>query len=160
MPKLDEIPSSMPASRDGSRSEPPTGSRMDGVPPELSALATTDAQCRHAALDGFDWPDASGVLRKVHEELRELQEAIAAGDRRALIHEYGDALMALASVGRHIGVAPDHALHTANARFDERFREMERIVREQGQRLGDLTSEQLEDLWTTSKHNTKSSTSG
>ena len=159
MPKLDEIPSSTTASHDGSHSEPSAGSRMDDVPPKLSALATTDAQCRHAALDGFDWPDASGVLGKVDEELRELQEAIAAGDQSAVIHEYGDVLMALASVGRHIGVSPDHALHTANARFDERFREMERIVREQGQRLGDLTSEQLEHLWAASKHNTKPSTS-
>lgn len=131
--------------------DPAAHSRMDGVPRALPALLRTDRQCAKAAADGFDWPDAESVLRKVEEELAELREAIASGDRAAIEHEYGDALMALASVGRHLRTPPEDALRVANDRFADRYRGMERIARGRGIRLSELDSEALEALWEESK---------
>lgn len=131
--------------------EPEQHSRMDGVPRALPALLRTSRQCARAAVDGFDWPDAESVLRKVEEELAELREAIASGDREAVVHEYGDALMALASVGRHLQTPPEDALRVANDRFAERYRRMETRAQALGLRLGDLDSDALEALWEESK---------
>jgi nucleoside triphosphate diphosphatase len=130
---------------------PDTHSRMDGVPGSLPGLLRTDRQCAKAAADGFDWPDAESVLRKVEEEIAELREAMATGDTTAIEHEYGDALMAMASVGRHLRTPPEDALRVANNRFAARYRGMERIARSRGQRLSALGPDALEALWEDSK---------
>lgn len=130
---------------------PDAHSRMDGVPRSLPALLRTDRQCARAAADGFDWADAEGVLRKVEEEIAELREAITGGDDQAIQHEYGDALMALASVGRHLRAPPEDALRLANDRFADRYRGMERLARGRGQRLSELGTAALEALWEESK---------
>lgn len=131
--------------------DPDTHSRMDGVPRSLPALLRTDRQCAKAAADGFDWPDAESVLRKVEEEIAELREAMAQGDPEAIQHEYGDALMAMASVGRHLRTPPEDALRVANDRFAGRYREMECIARSRGLRLSALDPDALEALWEQSK---------
>ena len=38
----------------------------------------------------FDWPDAQGAVDKLDEEVGELKEAIAAGDRDAVERAYRD----------------------------------------------------------------------
>ncbi|MEC7948157.1 MAG: MazG family protein, partial [Myxococcota bacterium] len=131
--------------------DPATHSRMDGVPRSLPALLRTHRQCAKAAADGFDWRDAESVLLKVEEELSELREAMAAGDRGAIEHEYGDALMALASVGRHLECPPEDALRVANERFADRFRAMEHTARTRGVRLSALDADALEELWALAK---------
>ena len=131
--------------------DPERHSRMDGVPRSLPSLLRTSRQCARAAVDGFDWPDAESVLRKVEEELAELRQAMASGDREAVVHEYGDALMALASVGRHLQTPPEDALRVANDRFADRYRVMEALARARSVRLEDLESDALEALWEASK---------
>ncbi len=125
--------------------------RLAGVPRSLPGLQRTHRQCGRVAADGFDWPDAEAVLRKVEEELAELREALASGDADAIAHEYGDALMALASVGRHVRVNPEDALRTANDRFADRYAEMERIAHHRGVALAELDPDALEDLWQAAK---------
>ena len=56
-------------------------SALEGVPRELPALARADRLTEKASRVGFDWPDAAGARAKVTEELRELDEAVAAGRR-------------------------------------------------------------------------------
>ena len=131
--------------------DPEQHSRMDGVPRSLPALLRTSRQCSRAAADGFDWPDAESVLKKVEEEIAELREAMAGGDPDAIAHEYGDALMALASVGRHLNAPAEDALRMANNRFADRYRGMERIARSRGERLSDLDGDALESLCEQSK---------
>ena len=127
--------------------DPDTHSRMDGVPRSLPSLLRTDRQCAKAAADGFDWPDAEAVLRKVEEEIAELRAAMAGGDPGEIEHEYGDALMALASVGRHLRTPPEDALRVANDRFAQRYRAMEARARAHGTRLSAIDADALEALW-------------
>ena len=51
---------------------------LDGVPVDLPALLRAQRIGEKAAAVGFDWPDVAGVRDKVDEELREIDEAIAA----------------------------------------------------------------------------------
>jgi MazG family protein len=126
-------------------------SRLAGVPRSLPALLRTHRQSEKAASVGFDWPDASGVLAKVHEELAELNAAVADGDPDAVEHEYGDVLMALGSLGRHIGAPAESALRRANDRFAHRFQTMEAIAWQNGTQLADLNDAQLDALWEQAK---------
>jgi ATP diphosphatase len=100
---------------------------------------------------GFDWPDHRGVLAKLREELDELDEALASGEPTAIEHEYGDALMALANLGRHIGTPPEAALRRANDRFASRFGTMEHIARDRDLDLQALRPDELEGLWEEAK---------
>ena len=83
----------------------------------MPALARADRLTEKASRIGFDWPDAGGARAKVAEELGELDEAIAPGDRDAIEHELGDVLFALANLSRKLGVPPEEALRGTIARF-------------------------------------------
>src|SRR2546426_12447859 len=72
-----------------------------------------------AAAVGFDWPDASGPLAKVKEEIAELE-------RETSEAELGDLLFAVVNLARKLGVDPDHALERANDKFRRRFAAEER----------------------------------
>ena len=126
-------------------------SRLAGVPRSLPSLLRTHRQSEKAASVGFDWPDSAGVLDKVVEELAELREALADGEPGPIEHEYGDLLMALGSLGRHIGAAPESALRRANDRFAQRFQAMEAAAWASGRSLSDLDDAALDAMWEAAK---------
>ena len=126
-------------------------SRLDGIPQALPALLRAHRQGEKAGLVGFDWSHHDGVFAKMHEEEAELREALAGGSPERIASEYGDLLMATASLGRHIGASPEDALQDANARFRARFAEMEAIARQRGEDLAELDDEALDGLWETAK---------
>lgn len=98
---------------------------LDGVPRGLPALQRALEYQRRAAKIGFDWPDQSGRLAKVGEELAELDQAVASGDRAEVEAEFGDLLFVVVNVGRALGLSAEEALRGANAKFERRFRSME-----------------------------------
>jgi len=59
----------------------------------------------------------------------------------------GDLLFSVVNLARHLGVDAETALRKANDKFERRFRAAERLARERGQRLSDLTPEELDALW-------------
>src|SRR5512139_4335901 len=69
---------------------------LEGVPREMPALARAERLTEKASRIGFDWPDAAGARAKVAEELAELDEAMASGDRARMEDELGDTLFAVA----------------------------------------------------------------
>lgn len=128
--------------------EQPERSLLDGVPPSLPALLRAHRVGEKVATVGFDWPDALGAREKVHEELAELDEALHVGAPAAVEAEYGDVLLAMASYGRLLGLAPEDALRGASARFERRFRALEQAARAAGVRLHERPDPAvLEDLW-------------
>src|SRR5512132_3313204 len=105
---------------------------LEGVPREMPALARADRLTEKASRVGFDWPDAQGARAKLDEELRELDQAIAGGDRLEIEHELGDALFSLANLARKLSIAPEEALRGAVRRFIERFEHIERRLEQAG----------------------------
>lgn len=98
-------------------------SALDGVPAGLPALQRASKIQNRAAKVGFDWDDASDVVPKVHEEIGELEEAMAGGGD--VPAEIGDVLFSVVNLARHLGVDPELALRQATSRFEQRFRRME-----------------------------------
>lgn len=107
---------------------------------------------RAAASQGFDWRDATRVLPKLHEELGELESALSVADgHEQAVEELGDLLFTCVNLSRHLGVDADTVLSRANAKFESRFRRMERDVVTAGKGLEDLTLAEMDALWEAGK---------
>ena len=117
---------------------------LDGLPRDLPALLRAFRIGEKAARVGFDWPDANGPRAKIDEELRELDEAIAGGDRGHSESEAGDLLFAVVNLCRHRGVNPELALRATNEKFVQRFRHVEQAL---GKELGTASLARMDALW-------------
>jgi nucleoside triphosphate diphosphatase len=120
---------------------------LDGVPRELPALLRAQRLGEKAAAVGFDWPDAAGVREKIDEELREIEDAAARGDRAEIEHEVGDLLLAVSRYAAKLGVAPEDALRGALRRFTTRFAGVEDRVTATGREVSDVPLEELDRFW-------------
>jgi tetrapyrrole methylase family protein/MazG family protein/ATP diphosphatase len=120
---------------------------LEGVPVALPALLRALRMGEKAARVGFDWPDGQGARDKVGEELRELDRAVAAGDKDATERELGDVLFALANYARKLELDPEAALRGTLARFAERVGAVEGAAAAQGRTVDELSAEQLDALW-------------
>jgi ATP diphosphatase len=127
------------------------GSVLDGVPREAPALARAERLTEKASRVHFDWKRLEDVRAKVDEEIRELDEAIAQGDKRRIEEELGDALFALANLGRWVKVAPEDALRGTLKRFVERFHFIEEKLREKGVEPAGSSLEDMDALWNEAK---------
>jgi MazG family protein len=136
----------------------------DGLPAALPALHRAHRLQDRAAGVGFDWPDVNGPADKVEEELQEVRDELRqsqpskAGsppvlDARhyALEAELGDLLFAVVNLCRKAGVHASVALDKANAKFERRFREIERLAKERGIDVSKAGLEKLDELWDEAK---------
>jgi len=126
-------------------------SALAGVARALPALKRAHKLGRRAARVGFDWPDRSGARDKIHEELDELREAEGSHDPARVEEEFGDLLFAMVNLARHLGIDPEQALTAANAKFETRFREMERAIGASGRDFGEHDLAALEAEWQAAK---------
>jgi uncharacterized protein YabN with tetrapyrrole methylase and pyrophosphatase domain len=83
---------------------------LKGIPEDLSSLALAYRLTQKASRVGFDWPDLSGVLKKMDEELEEFREALSLKNRRRIAEELGDLLFVLVNVARFLRIDPEKAL--------------------------------------------------
>ena len=120
---------------------------FDGLPLHLPGLLKAARMGEKAGRVGFDWPKAVSVRDKVREELEELDEAVASGDRAAMEHELGDLLFSVAQWGRHLGQFPEEAIQACCTRFTNRFEGVEEIIHDSGREIADCTLQELEEAW-------------
>ena len=120
---------------------------FDGIAGSLPGLSYAFQVQKKAAKLGFDWPDVSGALPKVPEELAELTAAIDAGDGAATADELGDLLFAIVNVSRHLRIDPEVALRAASDKFRTRFEAVERLARARSIDLAQSDLDQLDALW-------------
>lgn len=117
----------------------------------LPALSLARRIQENAAAVGFDWPDVSGALEKVKEEVRELEEVLQDGDSKRVEEELGDLLFAVVNIARFSSIDPEVTLRRATEKFASRFRMVENFAKERGLELNRLSLEQLDALWEEAK---------
>jgi len=150
---------------------------LDNVPKGMPALMYAQKLQKACAKVGFDWPDAAPVIDKVREEVEEIQQeldfkqraqgALKTGvvplnsgvpdNQQAIEEEIGDALFAMVNLARHCKVDADTALRNASNKFANRFKGVERLAAEQGDKLDALTLDEMEALWQQVKQTSSSS---
>jgi len=126
------------------RNEQADMSALAGVTKGLPALMRAQKLTKKASKVGFDWPDPEGAFDKMVEEVAEVREAWASGDRDHLADELGDILFVMTNIIRKLGFESEEIMRAANNKFERRFRAMELHLAEQG--YADLTQLQLEQM--------------
>jgi ATP diphosphatase len=140
------------------------GHVLAGLVPTLPELLMAFRLQQRAAAVGFDWPDTSGPVEKVREELTEVEHELrvessdpvatdsdpnAPGQvpSHALVEEIGDLLFAVVNLARKAGVQPGPALDRANRKFRQRFEAVERLASDRGIDVGSAGLDVLDGLW-------------
>ena len=126
-------------------------SLLGSVPPTLPALLRAYRIGKRAATVGFDWTRPDDVLRKVREELAEVEDAVRQNVPDAVEDEIGDLLFAVANLARHLGIEPEGALSRATRKFSDRFAALEQGFQARGRALRDVPADELDRAWTAIK---------
>lgn len=124
-------------------------STLESVSKSLPSLIRAQKLQKKAAKVGFDWPDVSGALDKVEEELAEVRAAINGnGD---IEEEIGDLIFAVTNVSRFVKVDSERAAEKTCNKFVRRFADMEKQAAAEGKNISDLTLSELDALWDKAK---------
>ena len=123
---------------------------LESVARSLPALWRAEKVQKKAQKAGFDWPDVSGALDKLSEELEELKVAAAQGTNVA--EELGDLLFSAVNVSRFLKVDCEDALNQATDKFIDRFRKVEEQAGERP--MTEMTLDELDQLWERAKQTT------
>jgi tetrapyrrole methylase family protein/MazG family protein len=124
---------------------------------------------KKAAKAGFDWPSIEGVIEKIREELDEViaasDEAEAtAGSSAATVaneaanatnekieEELGDLLFSVVNLCRYCKVEPSVALRRTNSKFINRFKYVEKKMKETGQEMKPENLAVMDQYWNEAK---------
>ena len=130
---------------------------LDGVPTALPALMRAVKLQKKASRVGFDWAAAEPVLDKIEEEIAELRDEMATGQKPAVEEELGDLMFAVANLARQLGVEPEAALQAANAKFSRRFKAVEGKLSAAGKTPEESSLGAMDALWDEVKREEKRS---
>jgi tetrapyrrole methylase family protein / MazG family protein len=125
---------------------------LEGIPLQLPALIRAYRLQEKASKVGFDWDNKDDVIRKVKEELNELNSAETNQSRDEIENEFGDLLFALVNYGRFININPEDALRRTNEKFIKRFNYIEKRLEEQGKKVTDSDLKEMDKFWEESKN--------
>lgn len=130
-----------------------TVSIFDNVPNNLPALIRAKKLQKRCVNIGFDWPNVTGALDKVKEEILELEDELNADsqDKEKIAEELGDLMFALVNVNRHLKLDPEMTLRAANQKFEKRFKLVEQLAVQQDKTLMNMTLTEMEKLWEQAK---------
>ena len=126
---------------------------LEGISAAMPAMLRAHKLQKRAATVGFDWSEPGPVLAKVEEELGEIKAAMAARAPAPVIAgEVGDLLFAVINCARHLGVDPELALRSTNAKFEQRFHAIEVELKARGRTLEQASLDEMEALWQAAKN--------
>ena len=137
--------------------EKKTGKRsvVEGVPRHLPALMKAHQVQSRAARVGFDWTRVHDVVAKLDEEVAEVKEALASGDRQHVAEEIGDLLFVVVNLSRFQKLQAEELLAGTVDKFIRRFQSIERRVHEQGKAMTDCSLDELDAHWNAVKREEK-----
>ena len=117
------------------------------IPRSLPALLRAQRVGDKASQVGFDWEKAQDVIKKVKEELGELQKAIQTNEQNLIEKEWGDLIFSLVNLARFLKIDAEVSAHKAIDVFIERFQRIEEKAKERDKSLSELTLKEMDELW-------------
>lgn len=120
---------------------------LSGVPNSLPSMVKATRLQEKSKQVGFEWDTVEQVREKLKEELNELDEAIQSGIHDRIEDEFGDVLFSMVNYSRFLNIDAELALERTNRKFIERFKKMEAMAESNGERLHDMTLEEMNALW-------------
>ena len=135
---------------------------FDSISKGLPTFPRTMKVIEKVSKVGFQWPDVSGPIEKLEEEVAELKVALdpAASTAGGLTpeerlqkieSEIGDVLFSACNVSSFLKLDPEAALRSTLRKFESRFRFVEKKLSEQGQVPETSTLEIMDAYWDEAK---------
>ena len=124
---------------------------LRSITPALPALMRAEKIGKKARKMGFDFDDAPEAMTKVIEEVKEVNEALAKGNKEDIAEEFGDLFLAVVNAARLAGVDSEQALYDANEKFLSRFARVEELCIGSGKTVSDTPKEEKEAFWLMAK---------
>ena len=131
------------------------------VPGSFPPLKRALEYQKKAAKLGFDWPEVEGVFEKIEEEIQEIRTEIATlpeveghdgeAENTALEGEIGDLLFGVVNLSRSLGIDPEVALASTNAKFNRRFSHVVRRMSQLGNHMTKDLLNEMEMYWEEAK---------
>ena len=100
---------------------------------------------------GFDWDSVSGVLEKLKEEIKELEDALKQNENKKIEEEFGDILITIVNLSRFLNLDLTDALNKSYMKFKKRVDKMEKEAKKENIDLKKLNIYELDKLWEKSK---------
>lgn len=135
----------------GERKAGESKSALGNVPKAMPALARAQSITRRASHLGFDWPDIEPVWKKIHEEIDELKNAAASGDKARTGEELGDLLFSAVNLARFLDVEAEDSLAQTIDRFMRRFHYIETKLQQESKSVDQASLEEMDRLWEEAK---------
>jgi dephospho-CoA kinase len=144
----------------------PHASVLDGVPKSLPALQKAARVIEKVTKVGFQWNDMNGPLEKVEEELNELKVEVlqleefqknpTPGSQESQIRqrvesELGDLFFTLCNIAYLMKINPEASLRGTVAKFESRFKYVERQLKKNGKTPEESNLEEMDRLWDDAK---------
>lgn len=128
---------------------------LSGVPNGLPALIKATRIQEKAKQVGFEWDTKEDVWKKVEEEMNELQEAVISNDKSHIEEEFGDVLFSLINYARFLKVDAEGVLEKTNQKFINRFTGMEKMAKNLGKQMAEMSLEEMDAMWNEIKKQNK-----
>ena len=141
----------------GKQKEAGHASILGKSPAGLPALLRAYRIQEKAAAVGFDWPDVTGVLAKIREEVDETEAALESRDPACVAEEIGDLLFAVVNLARFVKTDPEAHLRAATDKFRRRFDRMVEGLDKEGTSPGKATLAEMDRLWEEAKREERKS---
>jgi XTP/dITP diphosphohydrolase len=124
---------------------------LEGLPKIMSSLLLAQRIQDKASQVGFDWENPNEVLKKVNEEINELETSINKMNQEEMESEIGDIFFSVVNLSRFYKINAEDALRQTTARFIKRFQYIEKKLSEQNQSVQDASLEEMDKLWEEAK---------
>ena len=124
---------------------------LDGIANNLPALKRSQKIQDRASKAGFDWPDTEGIINKIKEETKEIEDAIKLNDTNLIKEEIGDLLMIVTNLAQKLNIDSEGALKDSSNKFIDRFRYIENELKKMDKDISKVSFQELDSLWDESK---------
>ncbi len=125
---------------------------LDSIPLSFPPLERAFKIQKKVSKVGFDWSNSVDVIKKIKEELSELEYELSNNNKELAEGEMGDFLFSVINLSRFLDIDPALALHKTNQKFTKRFKHVEKEILKQGKELGESSLEEMDIFWEQAKN--------
>ena len=124
---------------------------LDGIAKELPALRKAQRIQEKASSVDFEWKNYQDIVKKIFEELDELEIELKNNNIKKIEEELGDLLFSIVNLARFYNISAEDSLRATINKFYKRFNYIEDSLKSKGKTLSDTNLETMNQLWQKSK---------